>query len=186
MQYRFYDRLSAIRGGNGKIDRDLVAALLDRPPRDMSIPELIAMQALDIMGNYCPAGLEDLRVTGAWWEEFNIVLGNTVTRQCTTLRDGRREVTKTTRRYRGRKDIRNYRRAIPGPVPSSRVRTRTREHRPTESRRASSSSTTSSADPGGDGPGEPPPPELRLWRHPQYGSINPNLLRLLLRAEVVA
>jgi hypothetical protein len=57
-----------------------------------------------------------------------------------------------------------------------------RQNRP-RARRSSASSTTSSADPGDDG-SEPPPPQPRLWRHPRFGLCSPNLLRLLVRAQV--
>lgn len=56
------------------------------------------------------------------------------------------------------------------------------EHRPA-TRRTSSSSRTSSADPGGADSDPPPPPRLSLWRHPRWGAVTPELLRILLDTE---
>jgi hypothetical protein len=42
--------------------------------------------------------------------------------------------------------------------------------------------STSSADGGSDDdPPAPPPPSLRLWRHPRFGPITPELLAVLFR-----
>ncbi len=60
-----------------------------------------------------------------------------------------------------------------------RTGTRARGRRAAPARRTSASRGSPDGD---DGPGEPPP-ELRLWRHPRFGSATPNLLRLLVRAQ---
>jgi hypothetical protein len=60
-----------------------------------------------------------------------------------------------------------------------RTGTRARGRRAAPARRTSASRGS----PDGDDGSGPPPPELRLWRHPRFGSATPNLLRLLVRAQ---
>lgn len=50
------------------------------------------------------------------------------------------------------------------------------------SRRSSSSSGDDSAGSDSDAESSSPPPRLSLWRHPRYGAITPDLLRILLAA----
>lgn len=61
---------------------------------------------------------------------------------------------------------------------SQRLRT---NHRARGSRRVTSRSAGGGSS--GDPDDDPEPPPLRLWRHPKWGSVSPNLLRILLREE---
>lgn len=57
-----------------------------------------------------------------------------------------------------------------------RTGTRSRGRRAAPSRRITATRGSPSDD---DGP-SPPPPGLKLWRHPHFGAVSPNMLRLLL------
>jgi hypothetical protein len=63
--------------------------------------------------------------------------------------------------------------------PSPPVRPRTRQPRPSSARRSGSRRTTARARSPDDPPGDPEPPGLKLWWHPRWGRVTPNLLRLL-------
>lgn len=78
-----------------------------------------------------------------------------------THQDWRRRLTLTTNTARPCSRARSSRRSAPG-------------------RRQGSRRTGSRAGPSDDD-GESEPPGLRLWRHPDYGPLTPNLYRLLLR-----
>jgi hypothetical protein len=143
--------LRAVLSG-GKIDRDKVGALMEKDPKTMTRPELVAAHTVffcyDVVCRYFPADLSSVAYTSAWADALVEATGGTITRE--RVRHGH-VVERTVRRHRGRGDIRRYRTAFV--IGAGVDRRRSRERRPGTARRTSSSSITSGQD-----PSDPEPP----------------------------
>jgi len=142
-------RLAAVLTDDGEIDRVTVQRLLFTAPSELTIEQLKAMQVI-VFEQQVPA-------PPAWIRAFVAVTGGVIETETTRHENGRAVRTWTRRRYRGRRDVRQYRArfALVAPRPCARPRAA----RP-RARRTSSSSTTSGCDPSSgseaDQPGEPP------------------------------